>query len=65
MTQVSPVERLAEEVDPLPPEQAAEVLAGHPVTTAEQVLDLLGTRRAREIRAALQRRRESRTGPGA
>ncbi|CAM5328134.1 hypothetical protein [Streptomyces avidinii] len=56
--QVSVVERLAEEVDPLLPEQAAEVLAGHPVTTTEQVLDLLGTRRAREIRAALQRRRE-------
>ncbi|MFJ4862128.1 MULTISPECIES: hypothetical protein [unclassified Streptomyces] len=57
-SQVSPAERLAEQVDPLPPEQAAELLSGHPRTTVEQVLDLLGTRRAREIRAALQHRRE-------
>ncbi|MFD4681366.1 hypothetical protein [Streptomyces sp. NPDC058461] len=55
---VSAAERLAEEVDPLPAGEAAARLAGHPASLVEQVLDLLGTRRAREIRAA------SRAGEG-
>ncbi|MFD8416611.1 hypothetical protein ACFV2Q_33525 [Streptomyces sp. NPDC059650] len=57
-TEVPLAERLAEQVDPLPPDRAAEILSGHPATTVEEVLDLLGTRRAREVRASLQSRRE-------
>ncbi|MFJ6985015.1 MULTISPECIES: hypothetical protein [unclassified Streptomyces] len=61
--EVSAAERLAEEVDPLPADEAAARLAGHPASLVAQVLDLLGTRRAREIRAASSRNTEGRTGP--
>ncbi|MGW5346349.1 hypothetical protein [Streptomyces sp. NPDC004050] len=57
-TEVPLAERLAEQVDPLPPDRAAEILSGHPATTVEKVLDLIGTRKAREVRASLQSRRE-------
>ncbi|MFE5512118.1 hypothetical protein ACFQ9J_16120 [Streptomyces sp. NPDC056529] len=51
-------ERLAEQVDPLPADQAAAVLTEQGTQVVEAVLDLLGSRRAREIRAALQRLKE-------
>ncbi|WP_158820795.1 MULTISPECIES: hypothetical protein [unclassified Streptomyces] len=51
-------ERLAEQVDPLPADQAAAVLAEQGVQVVERVLDLLGSRRAGEIRAALRRLKE-------
>ncbi|WP_329274289.1 hypothetical protein [Streptomyces sp. NBC_00691] len=51
-------ERLAEQVDPLPADQAAAVLAEQGVQVVEAVLDLLGTRRAGQIRAALRRVKE-------
>ncbi|PJN17380.1 hypothetical protein CG724_17285 [Streptomyces sp. CB02120-2] len=51
-------ERLAGQVDPLPADQAAVVLAAQGVQVVEAVLDLLGSRRAGEIRAALRRLKE-------